>query len=297
MDLDLLRVTPDRGPAGNGLRVTGNQRSSVRESLELSLSLSPLAQMVVRRNGVVSAASPRARQLLGLPSTAHSTIISVTAAELSATIVELVEHTCDTGEPSDFFDLPWVSLGAQGPLCLSGGVVPLTDGNGSVVAAVVTMTPGDEAHAGLAADNIELQRDNTELRSIADELRTRTDELNIVAIFLQSVLTSLRGAVVVADTTDAVRVWNAEAERMWGIPRRVAMQSRLSELDLGCPADLLRPSVEAGLRGETVPDMALTLTLPDQQESTQYSLSVTPLLGPGSSVHGVTLLFVARITG
>ena len=274
-----------------------NQGNSVRESLELSVSVSPLAQLVVGRDGLVRAASPQAREMLGIPLDAVGMpVISVAAAESTATVVELVKQACDTEQPSSFLDLKWVPLDGHRPLYLSGGVVPIPDADGSIVAAVVTVTPGQKAVVELRADNTELQRDNSELRSIADELRTRTDELNVVAIFLQSVLTSLRGAVVVADNNDAVRVWNAEAERLWGIPRRVAMQSRLADLDLGCPPEQIRPSIEAGLRGESVTDSALTLSLPSHDAPATYTVSVTPLLGPGSTVHGVTLLFVERFS-
>ena len=275
--------------------MSNSERTSVRESLELSLSVSPLAQLVVSRDGYVRAASPPARQLVGVPTGSLGLpIIAVGAAESAAAVVQLVEQACDTGQPSAFLDLQWVPLDGSGPRWLSGGVVPLADPDGTVVAAIVTITPTHERALSLRADNAELKRDNSELRSIADELRTRTDELNVVAVFLQSVLTSLRGAVVVADRTGAIRVWNAEAERLWGIPRRVAMQSLLADLDLGVPPEPLREGIEAGMRGEPVADMALSLNRSDRYADRSYTVSVTPLLGPGGSVHGVTLLFVAR---
>jgi len=57
------------------------------------------------------------------------------------------------------------------------------------------------------------------------------------------VLTSLRGAVVVIDRTRAVRVWNAQAERIWAIPRRKAMRSLFDDLDLASLAPSDRPYV------------------------------------------------------
>lgn len=274
-----------------------SEPTSVRESLELSLSVSPLAQLVVSRDGYVRAASPPAGQLVGVPTGISGLpVIAVGTAESAAAVVRLVEQACDTGQPSAFLDLQWVPLDGSGPRWLSGGVVPLADPDGTVVAAIVTITPIHERALSLRADNAELKRDNSELRSIADELRTRTHELNVVAIFLQSVLTSLRGAVVVADATGAIRFWNAEAERLWGIPRRAAMQSLLADLDLGVPPDLLREGIQAGMRGESVADMALSLNRADPDADRSYIVNVTPLLGPGGSVAGVTLVFVARPT-
>jgi PAS domain S-box-containing protein len=138
-----------------------------------------------------------------------------------------------------------------------------------------------------------LARDNTELRSIADELRVRTDELNIVAVFLQSVLTSLRGAVVVLDASMTVRIWNSEAERLWGVSARAAMGSRLTELELGVDLTELLPYITAGLNGDVTEEAAVRIRR-DDGEVRRYTLSVTPLFGPGAAVHGATLLLVAR---
>lgn len=141
--------------------------------------------------------------------------------------------------------------------------------------------------------NESLLRDNAELRSIADELRTRTDELNVVALFLQSVLTSISGAVVVMDDAGGIRVWNAEAERLWGIPRRVAMRSDFSDLDLGFPKSCLDQPIAAGLRGEVSAAVPIDVTTASGRLDPRM-VSVTPLLGPGATVHGATLLFVER---
>lgn len=265
----------------------------MRRSVELSLAVSPLVQLVIGRDGCVRAASPRACELMGVPVGAHGmAFTAVVSADSAAAVLEFVERACATDEAVTFADQPWVPLTGESRR-LGGGIVPLKDDDGVMVAAAVTIDPIDRSADGLAVHNDQLRRDNTELRSIADELRLRTDELNVVAIFLQSVLTSLRGAVVVIDTGRVVRVWNAEAERLWNIPRRVAMHSRLAELDLGFEQALLPPCIEAGLRGEVSADLAVMVHR-QGGDAAAYTVSATPLLGAGTMVHGVTLLFVER---
>ena len=48
--------------------------------------------------------------------------------------------------------------------------------------------------------NEELQSTNEELQAMNDDMRQRGDELNQVNSFLECILTSLRGGVVVPDT-------------------------------------------------------------------------------------------------
>ena len=65
--------------------------------------------------------------------------------------------------------------------------------------------------------NEELQSTNEELQTLNDELRVRTVEVNQVNAFLESILTGLRGGVVVVDDELVVRVWNERAEQLWGL--------------------------------------------------------------------------------
>ena len=97
--------------------------------------------------------------------------------------------------------------------------------------------------------NEELQSTNEELQTLNDELRDRTGEVNQVNAFLESVLMSLQGAVVVVDRDLVVRVWNERAERMWGLRAYEAQGRSLFALDVGLPADLLRGLVGDVLNG------------------------------------------------
>jgi PAS domain-containing protein len=254
------------------------------------------SELVISRDGRVVAASALATDLLGVaPDVEGANVTDLVTAGSAATLLDLVDRACSTQSPQRFVDQRWVPLSGD-PLRVSGAVSPVKDSAGAVVAAAVTVDTAIGIEAGLQHHNAALIRDNDELRSIADELRQRTDELNVVAVFLQSVLTSLRGAVVVLDTTGAVRVWNAQAEHIWGIPRRLAMRSLIGELNLGFDLARLQPTIETGLRGDASADVPVIVTRPGHDPA-PFNVSVTPLLGPGASVHGVTLLFVERPAG
>jgi two-component system CheB/CheR fusion protein len=104
----------------------------------------------------------------------------------------------------------------------------------------------------------ELQSTNDELQSINDELRERTDQLNDSNAFLESILRSLRSAVIVVDTDLAVRVWNRQSEDLWGVRPEEAIGQHLLNLDIGISTDGLRPLVRQVLSGA---DAVAELTL------------------------------------
>jgi two-component system CheB/CheR fusion protein len=99
--------------------------------------------------------------------------------------------------------------------------------------------------------NEELQSTNEELETMNEELRRRSLELNEVNVFFESVLLSVRVAVIVSDPQLRVVVWNREAEDLWGLRSDEVEGRHLLNLDIGFPVDLLRDPVRACLAGES----------------------------------------------
>jgi two-component system CheB/CheR fusion protein len=97
--------------------------------------------------------------------------------------------------------------------------------------------------------NEELQSTNDELHTVNEELRIRSDELDNLNHFLQAVLTSFRGGVVVVDTERRVRVWNPRAEDLWGVREDEVRDVDLAEVDIGLPVAELVPTLDDVLRG------------------------------------------------
>ncbi len=83
--------------------------------------------------------------------------------------------------------------------------------------------------------NEELQSANEELQTINEELHQRSDELNEVNAYLEAILTSLRGGVVVLDRELLVRIWNRQSEELWGLRADEVRGKNFLNLDIGLP--------------------------------------------------------------
>ncbi len=106
----------------------------------------------------------------------------------------------------------------------------------------------------LQSTNEELETMNEELQSANDELqinneavRERSTELNDLNDFLESVLTAFTAGVVVVDLEMRILAWNAAAQELWGVRRDEAEGQHLLNLDVGLPAEVLRPLVRTAL--------------------------------------------------
>jgi two-component system CheB/CheR fusion protein len=98
--------------------------------------------------------------------------------------------------------------------------------------------------------NEELQSTNEELQTINDEVRERSDQVDQLNAFLESILTSLRGAVVMLDRDLQIHKWNHRAEDMWGLRAEEVLHKNFLNLDIGLPVEQLKPPVKACLARE-----------------------------------------------
>jgi two-component system CheB/CheR fusion protein len=98
--------------------------------------------------------------------------------------------------------------------------------------------------------NEELHSTNDELQTINDQLHQSTTELDEVNVFLDAVLGGLRAGIAVIDRDLRIRVWNREAEDLWGLRSAEAVGQHLLNLDIGLPVDQLRPLVRQALGGD-----------------------------------------------
>ncbi|MCU7726273.1 PAS domain S-box protein [Actinoplanes sp. KI2] len=98
--------------------------------------------------------------------------------------------------------------------------------------------------------NEELQSTNDELQTINEQLHRSSTELDEANAFLDAVLSGLRAGIAVVDPDLRVRVWNREAENLWGLRPAEAVGQHLLNLDIGLPVDRLRPLVRQALAGD-----------------------------------------------
>jgi two-component system CheB/CheR fusion protein len=98
--------------------------------------------------------------------------------------------------------------------------------------------------------NEELQSTNDELHSINEQLHQSGADLDKANAFLDAVLASLRAGVAVVDRDLRVRIWNRQAEELWGLRPDEAVGEHLLNLDIGLPVDRLRPLIRQSLTGD-----------------------------------------------
>ena len=282
----LLALTPP----GNVTDVSGARHLRVQEA---ALDASPLAQIAVDRRGFLVLANQSARQLFNLSVNDPGRLLQ--DLELSYRPVELRSHleaAYESRVPVHIQDVEW--RGAGDSRLFEVQVIPLIDARGAVLGASVAFldltrthqlrtelerssqeletayeelqssneeleTTNEElqsANEELETMNEELQSTNEELRTLNDQLLSRSEELYQVNGYFDSVLTSLRAAVVVLDRRLHVRVWNQRAEELWGLRRGEVEGQDFLGLDFGLPVEELREPLLGSL-GDGGRDVAI----------------------------------------
>jgi two-component system CheB/CheR fusion protein len=138
--------------------------------------------------------------------------------------------------------------------------------------------------------NEELQSTNEELQTMNEELRQRTEDLNRANAFLQSILTSMRAAVVVVDRSLSTLIWNHRAEDLWGLRSDEVRGQPFLNLDIGLPVQPLRGPMRACMAGET-DHQEVTLDATSRRgKAIQCRVTCTPLTTPDGERQGVILL-------
>jgi two-component system CheB/CheR fusion protein len=146
--------------------------------------------------------------------------------------------------------------------------------------------------------NEELQSTNEELQTMNDELRQRGDDLNSANSFLESVLTSLQGGVVVVDQDLKVMAWNEQAEELWGLREDEVNGKHLLNLDIGLPVDRLKPSIRSCLAGDGAGDQRILLDAVNRRgKGFRCDVTCTPLTGPDGDVRGAILIMSESTDG
>ena len=139
--------------------------------------------------------------------------------------------------------------------------------------------------------NEELQSTDEELTTIHDELRRRSDELNDVNAFMQAVLASLRGGVVVLDTELRVEVWNEKAVDLWGVRADEVRGMHFMMLDIGLPVQMLTKAIRACLLGESERETLTIEAINRRGKPITCEVTCTPMWrASGDEVRGVILV-------
>lgn len=142
----------------------------------------------------------------------------------------------------------------------------------------------------LETTNEELQSTNEEMETINDELRLRGDELNEMNAFLSSILSSMRGGVVVLDRNLQIMAWNPRSEDLWGLRSDEVRGKNFLNLDVGLPVERLKPAIRACLAGETEFNETLLDAINRRGKPISCRVTCTFLHDAGGAGDGVILV-------
>jgi two-component system CheB/CheR fusion protein len=146
--------------------------------------------------------------------------------------------------------------------------------------------------------NEELQATNAELHTVNDELQRSSEELNQVNAFLRSILSSLKGGVVVVNQDLQIQAWNYRAEDLWGLRTEEALGQNFLNVDIGLPVEQLKQPIRACLTGLADTCSETTLDAINRRgRPIQCRVSCTPLVGGEGQIQGVILLMEDRSEG
>src|SRR5262249_26801876 len=129
--------------------------------------------------------------------------------------------------------------------------------------------------------NEELQSTNEELETINNELRERSAEVIELNQFLESILGSLKSAVVVLGAEMEVRAWNRQAEELWGLRRDEVLNHHFLNLDIGFPVDRLRTAIRSCLAGRSEREQITTYAINRRGRTVETTVNISCLVGDG----------------
>jgi two-component system CheB/CheR fusion protein len=141
--------------------------------------------------------------------------------------------------------------------------------------------------------NEELQSMNDELQGANEELRDRSSELTQLNDFMESILSSMKSAVIVLDRDFTVQTWNKNAHELWGVRADEAVGSHLLSLDFGLPMDALKPLLRSVLNDSDEAQHLAIDAINRRGRPVDLSITVAPLLSRGAST-GVLLVMDAE---
>jgi len=145
--------------------------------------------------------------------------------------------------------------------------------------------------------NEELQSMNDELQATNEELRERTTEISALNHFMESILGSLRSAVVVLNRDLIVQVWNRQAEDLWGLRETETVGEHFLNLDSGLPTEQLRPVIREVVH-DGRPSGEISLRAVNRRgRDVELRILATPLHSGGGDPTGALLLMEQVETG
>jgi two-component system CheB/CheR fusion protein len=92
--------------------------------------------------------------------------------------------------------------------------------------------------------NEEARSSNEEMESVNEELRIQAEQASSYRLYLESVLRSMNGGIIVLDRKHKVQSWNRWSENTWGLRAEEVSGTSFDALEVGVPMHQLREGIE-----------------------------------------------------
>ena len=281
---------------------------------EVAFHASPFPIIVVSSDGNLALANERARGLFGISSqdigrpfqdlqlsyrpVELRTVIETVYQEKREIRLGSVPWNHPTGEKR-FLDIQLTPLHNNG-----NGIIAVSITFNDVTAQVNLQEKLEHSNmeleiamGELMSSNEELETTNEELHSTSEELegitvqaRQHSEELDRVNRLLETIISSLRGGVIVVDRELCILAWNQRSEDTWGVRSTEALGVSLFALDIGLPVDQLQSDIQSILDGENE-HMDIRMEAVNRRgKKISCRLNLYPLVSEEDGIGGVILI-------
>lgn len=137
--------------------------------------------------------------------------------------------------------------------------------------------------------NEELQSTNQELETVNIALRTRNQEFDEVNAFLEAIMSSLPGGVIVLDKDLRIIHWDKKSEDFWGLRGDEVSGQNFLNLDIGLPVEKLKKAVNACLKRDAPCDDIILLAKNRRGQVFNCLVTINLLERDGQNIQGVIL--------
>lgn len=139
--------------------------------------------------------------------------------------------------------------------------------------------------------NEEARSSNEEMESVNEELRIQAEQASSYRLYLESVLRSMDGGIIVLDQKHAIQSWNRWSENAWGLRAEEVSGTSFETLDIGLPIHLLRESMATVQTGREE-QLEQTIEGIDRRgRRILCRITISSLLDESGGGHGLVLLF------
>jgi two-component system CheB/CheR fusion protein len=139
--------------------------------------------------------------------------------------------------------------------------------------------------------NEEARSSNEEMESVNEELRIQAEQASSYRIYLESVMRSMNGGIIVLDETHAIQSWNRWSENTWGLRAEDVIGTSFDALDIGLPIHLLEDARTAVERGREEQVEHLLEGMDRRGRHITCRVVITHLLDQERAGRGIVMLF------